>query len=950
MASLAGLADLQEALPLEPSGPFEFRIDVERLGLDPELVDSVAAAGPLCFLDFEATGLDPATDDLIDAGAIIVEPGCRGARVFNSLIATTQELTPFIKRLTGISQKDVATAPPLEAVAPALDRFIADVPVVAHNAAFEKSWLSTAVSGRFGSHAFLDTVEILALVYPDSPNMKLDTFCREKLGRGERHRALDDALDMLRVLVAVLAESRRGSPAAANAVAALVHFHPTSGWRRRLEGAVGFAGADRPGDDEGPPPARPFLPPVAFSKDAIRARLADVESVRRVLPDYEYREGQVAFFEHVFDCFSGSAGKDIVAGEAGTGIGKTLGYLAAAIPFARERGEQVVVSTSSKLLQTQLLEKDIPAAAALLGYPDLAFTVMKGRANYVCRRRLDRFLAARQSEGPTMDADEAFASALIAAFSSSASHGEIDRVPTVLYQLNPVFERFAREVTSADADECRRQHCESTGGHCVFRSARHRLEAAEIAVVNHDLLLRWPPDYPPLRHLVFDEAHELVDKADGAYARSAEGIELAHRLEALLGLRAAPALADDDETRTTAQRALALVSAVGEAARRIVRSEGHGESQFQFGRDELLIPPGGPGADWKELIDHALELAQALRLLASRFRGSEEEGEEGRRLCEVLDESAAVLDHALPYPKSEMYVFRIRGLARANTVSWRFVATPVLPGEDFKEHVLDRADTLFATSATLAAADVDDGALRELCLAEHAAGRYRIAPATPSPFDYERNLEVLFVSDLTDQAALVDRMVRTLAAVARRLEGRTLGLFTSRDRMIRVADLLGATLGGDGINVMMPAAGNTDPHELVRSFMEGPRSVLLGARSFWQGIDIPGDACQAVVIEKLPFDVPGDPLLQARAEVLFGRGSRVFTEYQVPRMLLRLKQMMGRLIRTPTDRGIIVVVEPRADKPYFKRIVQSLPPGAKHRLVRLEDLDGEVAAFVRRAR
>lgn len=946
----ASLSAHHDELPLRSEGGFEFSVDLAEIGLDPALCDTIVAAGPLCFLDFEATGLDPKVDELIEAGAIRLEAGSTRARVFNTMIHTAQELSPFIKRLTGITQRDVQAAPPMTEVAPALDRFIGDAPVVAHNAAFEKSWLGQAINRRFASHLFLDTVEILALVYPDSANMKLDTFCRRGLGRGERHRALDDALDMLRVLVGVLVESHAGSPAAANAVAALTHFHPTSAWRPRLEGSVGFDFARAP--EASSPGSSPLpavvLEPVPFSKEAIAARLRDVDTVRKVLPNYELRPGQIAFFEQAFDCFAAKGGKSIVAGEAGTGIGKTLGYLAAAIPFARHTGEQVVISTSGKLLQTQLLEKDIPAAAAMLGYADLRFTVMKGRGNYVCRRRLDRFLAARQATGATMDPEEGFASALIAAFSSSAAHGEIDRVPTVLYQLNPSFERFAREITSTDADECRRQSCETTGGHCVFRAARHRLEAAEVAVVNHDLLLRWPPDYPPLRHLVFDEAHELVEKADGAYARSAEGIELAHRLEEILGMRGAPPLADDDETQLLARRALTQVAVVGEQARRIVKAEG-GESQFQFGRDELLVPRDGPGAEWKELTDAGLELARALRDLSQRFAGGKEEDEQDHtRLREVLDESASVLDHALPYPKSDMYVFRIRGLARTTTISWRFVATPVLPGDDFREHVLERAETMFLTSATLSVADEDDGAVRELKLTQHAGSRYKVLPPIPSPFDYERNLEVIFIQEPTDQAALVDRMTRTLAVIARRLGGRSLGLFTSRDRMVRVADQLANQLLDEGITVATPAAGNSDPHELVRTFMDNPRSVLLGSRAFWQGIDIPGDACQAVVIEKLPFDVPGDPLLQLRAEVLFGRGSRVFSDYQIPRMLLRLKQMMGRLIRTPADRGIIVLVEPRADKPYFRRIVASLPPGAKYHLARLDDLDAVVGDFLRR--
>jgi ATP-dependent DNA helicase DinG len=371
VTSPAQLSAQQEDLALEPVGPFEFTIDLEGLGIDADLAHAIVASGPLCFLDFEATGLDPKVDELIEAGAIRIEAGSTRARVFNTLIHTGQELTPFIKRLTGITQRDVVGAPRLAEIAPALDKFIGDAPVVAHNAAFEKSWLAQAVSRRFVSHPFLDTVEILALVYPDSSNMKLDTFCRRGLGRGERHRALDDALDMMRVLVGVLVESRAGSPAAANAVAALTHFHPTSTWRVRLERSVSYEFAQTTAPSDARPHPAVSLEPVPFSKEAISARLRDVENVRRVLPGYELRPGQLKFFEQAFDCFAATGGKSVVACEAGTGIGKTLGYLAAAIPFARHTGEQVVISTSSKLLQTQLLEKDIPAAAGLLGYPDL---------------------------------------------------------------------------------------------------------------------------------------------------------------------------------------------------------------------------------------------------------------------------------------------------------------------------------------------------------------------------------------------------------------------------------------------------------------------------------------------------------------------------------------------------------------------------------------------------
>lgn len=935
---------LQEDLPLEPHTRFVSTIDVSALGIDPELVEILVASGPLCFLDFEATGLDTTGDDLIDVGAVWIEAGTSQARIFNTLIHTAQELSPFIQRLTGISQEQVVDAPTIEEVAPLLDDFIADAAVVAHNAAFERAWLRRCLGRRFDTHPFLDTVEVLALVFPDSPNMKLDTFCRRLLNRSERHRALDDSLDTLRVVERILLESREGNPAGANALAALNHFAPRNPWRPRLEGlpapsttAVEAAAAKRvalKGERVG-------AEPTPFERDAISARLKDEELVRHVIPEFQSRQGQVELANRVHDCLAGVRGKSVGLTEAGTGIGKTLAYLAAAIPFAIKTGEQVIISTSSKMLQTQLLEKDIPAAAQILGYPELRYTVMKGRANYICRRRLDSYLDdQRASPG-------SFAATLLAAFANSAGHGEVDRIPGVLYHLHPELERAVREVTSSDAAECSRQQCESNRSHCVFREARHALEGAQIAVVNHDLLLRWPPDYPPLRHLLLDEVHELSEKADNAYARTASGVELAHRLSGLLGNAKGHTELTDQHARELADRALGLVAAVGNEGRAVARA-GSSQSSFQFSRDELLVPAGGPGPDWNGVIHNALELAEVLETLARILDEDEDETHSQARAREVFGDATEVLRGALPYPKSDAFVYRLRGLSRPSTVSWRLVATPVLPADDFRIQILEEAESVFGTSATLAIGREKAGALRELQLEENAAGRLSLGEPIPSPFDYESNLEIIFVSDPTQPANLVEKTAMAVRCVAEQLGGRTLALFTSRDRLLKVANLIEPGLADQGISIVAPSTGNADPHDLVRTFLESPNSVLMGARSFWQGVDIAGDACQAVVIEKLPFDVPGDPLLDRRSELLFGGSRRTFAEYSVPRMLLRLKQMMGRLVRTPNDRGVIVVVEPRADKPYFRRLQDALPPNARTRLVPISELDQAVREALER--
>ena len=324
-------------------------------------------------------------------------------------------------------------------------------------------------------------------------------------------------------------DAAAGSPSGANARTALRTFVPSSGWIGHLSELPSPSRAtnvgsktDRRTDTQDAPEA------VPFDLEAISTRLADEETCARFVPGYRHRPAQTELLERVRDCLSGKDGHTVHVCEAGTGIGKTLAYLAVAIPFARALGEQVIVSTSSKLLQRQLMEKDIPAVAAMMGYPDLRFTAMKGRANYICRARLDEFLADATAE---LRPEPSFAAAYVCAFAHSTSHGEVDRVPGVLYQMHPQLERITRDVTSHDARECSRNVCVRTRGDCVFRNARDQLEGAELIVVNHDLLLRWPPDYPAVRHLIVDEVHELAERADGAYARSAEAVEILHRLD-----------------------------------------------------------------------------------------------------------------------------------------------------------------------------------------------------------------------------------------------------------------------------------------------------------------------------------------------------------------------------------------------------------------------------------
>jgi ATP-dependent DNA helicase DinG len=264
---------------------------------------------------------------------------------------------------------------------------------------------------------------------------------------------------------------------------------------------------------------------------------------------------------------------------------------------------------------------------------------------------------------------------------------------------------------------------------------------------------------------------------------------------------------------------------------------------------------------------------------------------------------------------------------------WRLAVRPVSPADPFHARFLSALESFCAVSASLFVAGDAFPALGLLELEERAPAPPRRL-SVPSPFPYAEHMRAIA---LAPEGDLVEETAATLADLARALGGRTLGLFTSLWRMNQVADLLTERLRGDGIEVLAPRGAGDDPNALVERFRRGGEAVLLGARTFWQGLDIPGPDLQALVIEKLPFEVPTE--LRRRRELRWKQaGIDAFERETLGRMLLYLKQMVGRLIRSEDDRGVVVVVEGRSDKRYFRRLGDALPPGVQFRVARRREL------------
>ena len=702
--------------------------------------------------------------------------------------------------------------------------------------------------------------------------------------------------------------------------------------------------------------------PVPFDIDAIIEALSDEERGQRHFPGYRVRQEQLDLAREFFHVFSDGG---IAKLEGGTGVGKSLAYLAAGIPFAMARAaagdkQPVILSTRTKLLQDQLLRKDIAAAARFLGYPGLRALSIKGRANYICERRLTATLG--EASDPALLDDLKTDYALLEACARIRPNGEVGTVPTALLRRQPKLRELLRSSVALRSDQCSREQC-SHEKRCPFGRHRQSLARAHLIVANHDLLLRWPPDYPTFSHVVMDEGHEVGGVAEEVYAIRVRPEDVAERLDELFGapvrrgqrryatsgLVAQPESRSEEASLRQNRRDL-MLELIG-LGRTLA------DQADAFGGVELSPDAGRRMPQAAELAANAAVRIEAIAALAGRqgpvkrlVDGQDKNGlptkperdldaeEEVERAITAHVESLLGASHGLRTafsPEGDDYVGAFEGLESPYD-RWSLVLRPVAPGEAFREEFLGRVEGLAVVSATLFVAGDDHAALGEVGLSGNDVPS-SWSRSVGSPFPYDETMRVVAIDHDLD---LVEETAQTLAVLARSLRGRTLGLFTSLARMREAADRLSQLLEGEGIEVLMPRRASDDPGALVERFRRSKGgAVLLGARRFWQGIDVRGDDLQAVVIEKLPFEVPTE-LRRRRDDRLRAVGEDPFGRASLGKMLLHLKQMSGRLIRSETDRGLVVIIDARHKKGYFRRLPDAFPEGTKISVIQRDELPG----------
>jgi ATP-dependent DNA helicase DinG len=919
-------------------------------------------------LDLETTGLDPERDAIIEVGAVKFR-GDEVLGTFESLIDPGRPIPFKIQQLTSITNEDVRNAPQLFEVLPGLSRFVGNQPIVGHNVRFDLGFLRRR--GQFQSHAGIDTFELAGILLPHAARYSLGTLA-DTLGitLPATHRALDDARATHALFIALLDQASRLD---LSVIQSINRLAAQSDWSLRpvfadLErertrtaftgslgqqlAAKGMLSADDGGqsllwgteEEEEGERLRPAPTLRKLDVDEMAGLLEEGGLFNEHFPGFEYRPQQVEMLRVVARAFNRSEHLMI---EAGTGTGKSIAYLLPAVEWAVKNGRRVVVSTNTINLQDQLLTKDIPDLQGILAF-EFKAVALKGRTNYVCPHRVRQM--ERRSDLSDLEI-RVLAKTLV--WMPSTMTGDKQELFLPNAAENAIWGQLCSDAELCPPDRCRRENC-------FFYRARQAAESAHLIVVNHALLLadvavenRVLPDYG---YLIVDEAHHLEDSVTRQLSFQASQRSLERLLTDLsqqAGVRSYTGFFRTVSVRCRGalpEGALSdvqdRVAAGHEAVDRAMRAlygffntltaflEEHGpRGGSQYDRRLRLTPAvrRQPAWDqveiaWDNLSAGLKGVGQTLQVLGQLLENLDtydvqdfedlwDELVSYRTQIETTrDQLTTILEYS-PGQESSNTITWVEIAAKSGEVSLH--AAPLHVGELVQRHLFNTKELVILTSATLRTEDSFDYMRERL-------GAWELSEAAVgSPFDYERSTLLYLPTDIPEpnSQGYQGAVQSALLALAQATRGRMLVLFTSYSQLKSTANAIRERLAEEDI-VVLEQGGGGSRAQLLDNFRTTERSVLLGTRSFWEGVDVTGEQLSCLVIARLPFAVPNDPIISARSETY----EDAFSQYSLPEAILRFRQGFGRLIRTRTDRGVVVCMDRRIlSKRYGQAFIASLP-------------------------
>ncbi|MAQ12418.1 MAG: hypothetical protein CL721_03535 [Chloroflexi bacterium] len=902
-------------------------------------------------LDLETTGLDSNRHQILEVGAVRFR-GDEVIETYQTLVNPGVAIPEFIQRLTHISPQQVKRAPFFSSVASEIEDFLGADPIIGHNIQFDIGFLAN--NGVQLNNPSYDTWDLATVFMPRSRQYSLKYLTSHfQVEHNDAHRALADAMATKNVYVKLLrlaAEQDSGLLAYLSNLASRSHWS-ISGILAGLEGvgdaqtsSVGLTGLDleQMSIRLGSPEKRRADPALSdLSEDKVAGLLTKDGPFAKVFSGFEHRPEQEQMLSSVTKAMYHN--QHLVV-EGGTGVGKSMSYLLPSALFAISKGQRVVISTNTINLQEQLMNKDIPALTEVLEQSGLVAqgvlkaALLKGRTNYLCLRRWNHLA---RSDSPTID--DARLLSKTSVWMQNTTSG--DRA-----EIN-LSGRDAGSWSHVSAGE--KGFCPGLrdGTPCFLRAARERAEQAHIVVVNHALLLsdlaRGGGLIPEYQHLIIDEAHNLEDEATRqlGFSISQDKLDEVWEPQSRLTTQIRQATAAEglaSSIREEANNYLSTVEAEGAKLRQVwgrlwaevERFQANQRSGTRDNGQQMLITSQLHGSQsWSDLhlawenLDVGLQQASQNVGQLHRFLDS-------TLLPAANDQPALVMETANLMDEVETMreeFVSILGNPINNDIHWisndQIRGNPIV---SLNSAPLDISGTLAAElfqhkdSVVLTSATLSTEGNFEYFKSRVGVGGDSEELLVGSPFDYQKAALLLIPEDMpppnSDQ--YVDAMVRVLTDLGTTMNGHTMALFTSYASLRAVAQRLRAPLMGQDIQVLAQSIDGS-AQQLMTRFAEEPNSVLLGTASFWEGVDLPPGLLKALVLTRLPFAVPTDPVVMARSN----QYENPFSEFSVPQAVLRFRQGFGRLIRNKADRGTIVIMDNRiTGKSYGSSFLKSIPP------------------------
>ncbi len=920
---------------------------------------------PICVsIDLEMTSAQPDNQQILEIAAVKF----RGTTVLDSwstLVNPSTQIPYNIQILTGIRPEDVARAPALSEVAPHFVRFVGNHPLLAHSVPLDVECLRR--KGISLDNAQIDTFEMATILLSNLASYSLESVAKY-LGVSFRasHRAADDALTTVEVYNRLLERADELDLSVIQEINRLVAktrwplkhvflevesrksrsvFGGTS-IRQQLAAKTGLVEAALDFSflsERERPPLSPEESKHEIDIDELEGMMSTDGLLVSSFAAFESRPQQLQMMRAVGNAFNDS--NNLIV-EAGTGTGKSLAYLLPAIYFAVKNGEHVVISTNTINLQDQLSAKDLPDLQRILPIEFKACQV-KGRSNYLC---LSRWAGVRRQE---VKEREVLTLVKILIWLATTRTGDVGEIGRLNEDEMPTWSGLSAATESCTGNQC--SHFRK--GTCFLYRARRDAESSHIIVVNHALLLSdlgagngVLPDY---RYLIVDEAHHLEEEATAQLGFTIRQADLAHFLNGLVQMsasdRASGLLADF--------RSVFRGSKVPPHVQQDIESEAHelrdeveqvrntGDVLFEkLGSFLHNNAPDSRGYDTKLRLTHSQRVQPAwseMELCCENFATHLRRLRDGLiKMVTIFGEleSLGVLDY------DNLVAQLQRDIRSADDALNRIVTTVSTPSRDFiywissasnrgeielhaaplhvgpllQEQLVATKESVILTSATLTASGSFNFIKERLAFED--AEELMVG----TPFDYASSTLIYVPQDMPEpekpyyqrslQQAIID--------VSRSSKGRALVLFTSHSQLRQTWQAIRQPLQANGILVLGHKVDGMPRRQLLQTFKTNPKTVLLGASSFWEGIDVVGEALSVLVIARLPFTVPSDPVFAARSELF----DDPFHQYGLPQAILRFKQGFGRLIRSKSDRGVVVILDKRLQsKSYGSLILRSLP-------------------------